>query len=877
MRMFYVFALVVFLSPAASGTDRSQDTSATGVVLASPASLEKLFESNRDLDFLTFPEPREHPIRIFDAIPESWAGRTRRQMEEFEAAARPGEFFVFQIGVYAHRSGLSGLIVRAEGLRNGSGGSGVPVNSFNTEGTDHRGKKMLKSIDVAPGRVQALWFGVDLPVNAFGRYETRVTISAANVQPITVRVGLTVSGAAVKNHGLDGGKSLSRLSWLNSTVGADEKITRGFRPIRREGTRLQILGRTVDIDTTGLPAQILTSFEPSNQFLTSWGTSMLSAPLQFVVQRKDGALVRFLPEGVKFSRGTGSSQQWSVVSRAPECDLRVDGSLDYDGSMEYRIQVTAKSPVHVRDIRLLAPLHRERVPYMMGLGHEGGARPASWDWHWDTTKNHDMLWLGGVNGGVRFTWKAENYTRPLINIYYAYGPLRLPPSWGNGGMGGVKVTETGPTVLMDAYSGPRELVPGQVLNFDCDLLITPLKVVDRNVRWKDRYFHGGGTAARSKVRMADSVGANIINIHHAEDLYPFINYPYLDENVEALKDLVKDAHKHQKRLKLYYTTRELTKNLPEFWPLFSLNGEVIYPGPGNACSTIINPDGPDEWLKRNLKERYIPAWLNVIKEGRFAGELDLAVLTTPDSRLNNFYVGGLDWMLGHLGIDGVYIDDSALDRLTLRRARKLIDRYRPQGRIDFHSWNHFNAMAGFTNCLNLYMDLLPYVDLVWIGEMRDYDRMPDHWLIEISGIPFGVTGQMLNNAGNPWRGMVYGITNRPGWAGDPSELWKFWDAVHIDSTLMIGYWDPACPVKSDNPLVKATVYRGKERSIVAVAGWGKEDQIATLAVDWKKLGYRSARVTVPPIKDFQEGGMLSSLDRVTIPAGRGFLIVLDRK
>ncbi len=77
------------------------------------------------------------------------------------------------------------------------------------------------------------------------------------------------------------------------------------------------------------------------------------------------------------------------------------------------------------------------------------------------------------------------------------------------------------------------------------------------------------------------------------------------------------------------------------------------------------------------------------------------------------------------------------------------------------------------------MDLLPYFDLVWIGEGRDYDRMPDHWLIEVSGIPFGLPGQMLQGGGNPWRGMVYGITSRAGWSGDPTEIWKFWDQYHI--------------------------------------------------------------------------------------------------
>jgi hypothetical protein len=336
--------------------------------------------------------------------------------------------------------------------------------------------------------------------------------------------------------------------------------------------------------------------------------------------------------------------------------------------------------------------------------------------------------------------------------------------------------QKGEEVVVNAYSGIRELTEGEILNYNFELLLTPFRTIDRKNKFGEKYYHGGGTNTSVKVDAARAVGANVINIHHAEDIYPFINYPYLDPNVAELKSLVEEAHQKDIRMKFYYTTRELTKNLPEFRAFYSLDGEIIYPGPGNESKTVINSKGPNEWLVKNLREKYIPAWYNVITEGKFKDETDLSVITTPDGRLNNFYVAGLEWMVKNIGIDGVYIDDSALDRYTLQRARKIIDRYRPEGRMDLHSWNHFNEWAGYTNCLNLYMDLLPYFDLVWIGEGRDYNRAPDHWLIEVSGIPFGLPGQMLEGGGNPWRGMVYGITNRAGWVGNtPIEIWKFWD------------------------------------------------------------------------------------------------------
>jgi len=60
-------------------------------------------------------------------------------------------------------------------------------------------------------------------------------------------------------------------------------------------------------------------------------------------------------------------------------------------------------------------------------------------------------------------------------------------------------------------------------------------------------------------------------------------------------------------VKVYYTTRELTVNLPELWPFQSLKGEVVYSGPGAVTKTVADPLGPDIWLKENLRGRkYIP-------------------------------------------------------------------------------------------------------------------------------------------------------------------------------------------------------------------------------------------------------------------------------
>ncbi len=836
--------------------------------------------------FFAFPEVREKPIRWHDAVSEE-KFTAAAEGNAFRLEARPGEWFMFQVGVLARDVAVEDVRLTFSDFRNAEAGvpgfSAEKLTCYNLAGVDISGKPFTKNVTVAPGRTQAFWIGMDLENVPQGVYTGSVSITAGG-ETQTLPLAIHVSGEALGNHGYDEGKRLARLNWLNSTAGLDENVTKGYIPVAREGRTLRILGRELTISENGLPAAITSYFTGANEFLSAEAKNILARPAAFIVEKEDGEIIRFTPGEIVFLEQTPAKIVWRVMNTADACDLECTGRLDFDGFAEFRLKLRAKTAMKVKDIRLETPVREESAEYMMGLNHEGGLRTPDWAWKWDASKNQDMLWLGSVNAGLRIKWKAENYVRPLVNVYYGFGPLKMPPSWENAGAGGVTVKdgagERAREVTVTAYSGPREITPGETLDYDFELLITPLKTLNREDKYLDRYYHGGPSSAEGKIAGAKQVGANVIVVHHAEELCPFINYPFIDEYVPELKAFAAAAHAADIRLKFYYTTRELTKNIPEFFAFFSLDGEVIFPGPGNETRTVIQGGGPHPWLIENLREKYIPAWSNGIGAGKFQGELDLSVITVPDSRLNNFYIAGLEWMVTHLDLDGVYIDDSALDRGTLCRARKVIDAHRPNGKIDLHSWNHFNGWAGFTNCLNLYMDLIPYLDLLWIGEERDYNRSPDHWLVEVSGIPFGVSGQMLQGGGNPWRGMIYGITNRAAYSHiSPEHLWKFFDAYDFAHRIMLGYWDNVCPATCAHPSVKATVYRGEKDTILAVANWNAEDVIADVTMDWKKLGIPSetAEIFIPEIPNFQDALANVSLKEVKIPGGKGFLVVIRKK
>ncbi|MCD6347254.1 MAG: hypothetical protein J7L96_07535, partial [Bacteroidales bacterium] len=82
---------------------------------------------------------------------------------------------------------------------------------------------------------------------------------------------------------------------------------------------------------------------------------------------------------------------------------------------------------------------------------------------------------------------------------------------------------------------------------------------------------------------------------------------------------------------------------------------------------------------------------------------------------------------------------------------------------------------------NAWITHAPYVESIWFGEGAKYQYGPDYWLIEVSGIPFGISGGILAGnrkiEANHFRWMVYGISRRIGWSGSfkAQYLWKFLD------------------------------------------------------------------------------------------------------
>ena len=811
-------------------------------VIATSEERQKLLAGHPSQDLLLFPEDREFPIRMTDDLPLRWI--VNGPDNRFRGEARRGEFYAFQVGVFACRTRVEKLSIEFSDLQS-TQGTAIPASAFrcfNLGGTDWFGRPMHKDFAVSQGKIGALWIGVQVPPETpAGDYQGILVMRSHDREAARLALSLRVSS----NHFEDAGDSEpwrhSRLRWLDSTVGIDDEVTVPYTPMTTDGQTVSCLGRAVRLVATGFPDSI-----------TSNGREILSRPISFIVETADGETAWSVGK-VEIVKSTPGAVSWESSTTGGRFGLRCQAAMEFDGYINFTVSLHATQAVKVNDIRLEIPFRRDVAVYMMGLARKGGYRPREWKWSWDVNRAINNIWMGDYNAGLQLKLKGPVDTWDIYDLK----PEGVPRSWGNEGRGGCTVTEDGDRVVVRAYSGERNLNASEELLFRFGLLVTPVKPLDR-AHWSQRYYHIFGPP-EDAVRC----GATILNVHQGNELNPYINYPFL--TTDKLSAYVDRAHSLGLKVKIYYTVRELTNHTMEFWALRSLGDEIFADGPG----------GGGAWLREHVVSHYAPAWHETLP----TGEVDAAIATTGLSRWHNYYLEGLAWLLRNVEIDGLYLDGIGYDRQIMKRVRKVLDRNRPGSLIDFHSGNEFPFHDLRVSPANKYMEHFPFINSLWFGEMYDYNESPDYWLVEISGIPFGLFGEMLEHNGNPWRGMVYGMTARYYQGADPKHIWKVWDEFGIQDAEMIGYWVRECPVKTNQEGILATVYRKKNKALISIASWAKESVRCMLTIDWSALGMnaRSSLLSAHNIPGFQEETRFAPGDEIPVEPGHGWLLWLEER
>lgn len=826
-------------------------------VIATKDETDKLIKANPGTSFIIFPEQREFPVKMDSDLPLRWI--QNGSGKSFAGKASKGEFFTWQLGLYAVKK-LNDVKINFTDLKSDNGQT-IPsklITCFNTGGISYDAKPFKKTIAVDAGKIQSIWCGVDLPVNIpAGKFSGSVTISTKEEKKV-IPVIIEVDEKILSDGGVNEPWKQTRLKWLNSTLAQKNDVIPPYTPLKVKNHSIYLLGRKVDLNTDGLPGSIQTFMSEEMTSYVKEPKNILAKPFRFIAEKENG-IIKWNKAKFKIISAQPGTVKWASSNTSEELSMNVNGSLEFDGFASFEIKITVLNDVDMKDIRLEIPYSKEAAKYMMGLGLKGGERPQNFSWKWDVAnKNQDGAWIGDVNAGLQFSLKDENYVRPLNTNFYLQKPLVLPASWGNNGNGGITITENNGTVIVTSFSGSRKLKKGEILCFNFTLLTTPFHTIDTEFQWENRFFH-----AYKPVDSVKAAGATIVNVHHATDINPYINYPFIMH--KEMKSYIDEAHSSGLKVKIYNTVRELSNSAYEIFPLRSLGHEIFSSGNGGGFS----------WLQEHLGSDYIAAW--------FVPKIkDAAVINSGMSRWHNYYVEGMNWLINNVGIDGIYLDDVAFDRVTMKRIKRVLTQNGHPGIIDLHSANQYNKRDGFINSAVLYMEHFPYLNRLWFGEYFDYENnSPDFFLTEVSGIPFGLMGEMLQDGGNPWRGMIFGMTNRMPWTenSDPRPLWKVWDEFGIKGSQMIGGWVSSNPVKTNNKNILATVYKKKGSALISIASWNNENTGIKLKIDWKNLGINPAKAVIkaPAIINFQPEKDFKVDDEIPVEKGKGWLLIIKEK
>ncbi len=798
---------------------------------------------------LFFTETREFPIRMKDEIPLKWI--ESGTSEQFTGNALQNEYYSFQIGVFAATGEISRLEVLTSNLTiSGKSGEGdIRITCFNTQGVDPYGVPFTKKLNIASGGVQALWIGADVPKNARpGRYTGHISIIGKDMPSREITITLNVSGQLLADRGDSEPWRHSRLRWLNSTAGSEGIPVPPYLSVKQTGSgQIELAHHQLHFGKNGLPESIDNQSGP-----------LLASPVTLTAETPDGIL------DFPFTTAVSSltDGKYTQLSKSKKGNIESAWSVraDYDGYLHTFVtfkNISQNNPVTFKDIKLSIPMVESQAKYMMGMGLPGCAVPVSHESKWKGP--FDSFWFGDADGGIWCELRGSTYHGPLLNLYHP----APPESWNNSGKGGFRITRSAGRVTAEVYSGDRILNPGDSIRFEWSLLITPVKKLNPVSQFTDRYYHTGAKPTPEKADF--DAGVKIVNIHHANEYNPFINYPFIA--VKEMRSIVDDLHAKGIKVKIYYTVRELTNHVTEVWALRSLGYEILDNGRGGGYT----------WLREHFIDGYTPQWYQHFPDGR----VDASVLSSPgDSRWLNYYIEGLSWLVKNVDIDGLYLDDVTFDRRILQRMRSVMAQAKPGCLIDLHSNTGFSIGPA-----NQYTEFFPYVDKLWFGESFQYDKMSaENWLVEVSGIPFGLMGDMLQGGGNRWLGMVFGMTVRYPWTTegilcDPKPVWKIWDEFKIQDARMTGFWNSDCPVKTDIPEIKATAYIKPGKTLISIGNFSDRTQYVNLQIDWKALGLdpNKCRVRAPEIENFQPATAFDLKTPIPVEPRKGWLIYLEEK
>jgi len=808
------------------------DSFAPMEIIALPEEVAALLARYPDSPYLIFPEDRDRSIKLTREIPAHWA--LDGPLEEVTLRADRNEYRVFQLGLWACRKGMADVSVSCSDLTSAAGGV-IPAERFQCLTLESRCRsdfvvKPKRPYSVPAGRVRALWCGLDLPENLTpGEYAGTLTVQPADLPACAIPLRVIVTGHVAKDRGDHDLWRLSRLRWLDSDAGLSEAVYPPYTPLRVAGQTISTWGHTLRIGGDGLPESLLVD-----------NKAVLASPVALTAA---GARPDF--SGFAFTETTEGHVCWESNSAFGKALLSVRGRIEFDGCAIITLQLTAPNACRLEDLALTLRWRPEHAWLAAGMGYRGRREG---DRTWRQTERgangfDSMLWLGSLEAGLGFaTWETSAWEDA------ARADAAL-------------ITGNDEAATLRLNLGSQEIAPGQPWKMTFALLPTPVKPPDPR-HWDFRYMHLGGgfspgeydtprSFLKNNCRRLDEAAAMSVKRLNLHDWWgPAFNYPWQWDGPDNLSRLTEEAHGRDIFVKVYNSGRELSTNAPEFWGMVYEGSQYDFTADQDA--PLARLFSADAWHENHLPDGLPRGWPRVHDAGN-----EHAVPVSNATRIGNFYLESMRYMAQHFGTDGAYWDGADGPTLGHREIAKrlwtIFRETKPEATIDVH---HGNTLLD--SPIVQHMLVLPFIDSIWHGEGFPYDSFgPWEWLVEISGLPFGIPSELLGGEEYLGRAMLFGIWPRMGWcAGTEKQekLWRFFDRFDIRNAVMRGWWEDN-GIILDRPDIKATAFCHPENGVLLVIGCWHQEVAAwlemtldvSLLLDRGKLGLPEGHISATDI------------------------------
>ncbi len=779
---------------------------------------------------------------------------------EFTFNASRYEYFVVQLLVLTNYD-ASGVEVVTSPLtaENGKQIEKV-VTCFNTKGTDAQGVKFKRSLPLKRNEIKPVFIGVNLQKADLGRYSIDVKIGDENV-----KLYLNVNDELVFNNGYDNGSNLARLDWLNSTAYRNKKIIKGYEAIGVEKNILSFTGKKVSFTSDGLIENVQSYFGESNALSEEGTKRLFSRPVELQIE---GQKVKY--NKVKLSTRVNRAYVQGD-GRSEKLKVEINASAGYEGMLSYDLKITAEKDAILPSVNL--NMYFSAHDYLVGLGKEGGRLTEDVEYRWSEARPAGNVFIGDINCGAVVRFKNSESARTPIYDLYSATPIEVPrDTWDNYGQGSLSLVRTNEGATLTARTGRVIIKAGESKHLYFDIALTPFKPLSLKEMFGNRLSRDGVELTyAAMLTRAKQEKLDYVCLRNAGVLNPYINYPF--DKVEELKTLAMEAHRMGLGMGISYGLRDMSTRAQETFAFKALGDEIIYRTEKN--------EGTEKALIDYLGDGVVEADKKTFLQGELGMGKDISYYTTPHSRIDNFFVEGVNYLVKYADLDAISMVDPTLSRDTVERVAKCVASKRSgRGVIELGVSNRFNAKNGYTNSLTTYMDVLPFINKLYMDKGYDFSRDADYILTEVSGLIYGMSADSHFEAGIT-RSLIYGMMPKFGddetvsrALGDINKLFKDFD---IENAELKGFWDKTNPIKVDNTKVYCTSYI-KDGNMIAIF-YNSNDVTTTFEVGVEnKFGYTTLgkKVRAPEIEGLQSARKINFGKPLKLKAHQGMIVYVKK-